>query len=498
MDKQLNKTVLSNLIEPDIFRNLDINSYNIEVSEPSKLLKWNRLITAFDIFYLNNKDKNHKLAHKVYYERVRSATFDTFEEYGNVDKNSYKAYCEEFDNIFESIRKHGFDKNKSLLPLSRNGSILNGSHRLASSVVSDKKVYALKLDKDFIIDDYKVLLQRNVPINIIELSVCEFIKYSKNVYLAFLWPSSNKHLDSTVKKFDNVLYSKELELSTNGACNLLTELYKHMDWAGNENNSYQGINQKLIECFPSFEKFTVLAFQANSIDDVRRIKDEVRDICKIGYSSIHITDTQEEAIRISQLLFNNNGIHFLNYAKPYSYISMHNKINEFKQLISHQTEYILDDFVVDGSSTLCLYGLRESDDLDFLYSCSDDIQINQFHSHDECLEYHKVSKEDLIYNPSFHFSYLGLKFVSFEQTYKFKKGRNEEKDKNDCAIMDAYLENNNLRLLIFRTNQFIFYKRIIVKRKTRETLFFVLRKVGVYNIIRRFYRRLKKNEILTR
>ena len=491
MDKQLKKTCLGNLIEPDISQNLDSNSYDIQVSEPCELLKWNRLITAFDIFYLNNKDKNHKLAHQVYFERVRSATFDTFEEPGNDDKNNYEAYCLEFDNIFESINKHGFDKNKSLLPLARNGSILNGSHRLASSIVSEKKVHTAKFEKDFMIDDYKVLLQRNVPVNIVELAVCEFIKYSKNVYLAFLWPSSNKHLDSTVKKFNNVLYSKELELSTNGAFNLLTELYKHMDWSGNKHNSYQGINPKLIECFPSFEKFTVLAFQADSLEDVRLIKEQVRNICKIGYSSIHITDTQEEAIRISQLLFNSNGLHFLNYSKPYSYKSVHKKIEEFKQLISNQTEYVLDDFVVDGSSTLSLYGLRESDDLDFLYSHSDNLEINQFHSHDECLEYHKESKEDLIYNPSFYFSYLGIKFVSFKQTYKFKKERNEEKDETDCSIMDAFLENNKLKLFIFRTKQILFYKKIILKRKIRSSLFFLLQKAGLYNTIRYLYRRLK-------
>ena len=488
---QLNKTYLYNLIETDLFQNLESDSYDIKVSEPSELLKWNRLITAFDIFYLNNKGKNHQLAHKVYFERVRSATFDTFEEPGNVDKNSYDAYCKEFDSIYDNINKYGFDKDKSLLPLARNGSILNGSHRLASSIVSDKKVHSVKLENDYMIDDYKVLLQRNVPIDILELAVCEFIKYSKNVYLAFLWPSSNKHLDSTEKSFDKILYSKELELNTNGAFNLLTELYKHMDWSGNENNSYQGINQKLVECFPSFEKFTVIAFQANSINDVRTIKDEVRDICKIGYSSIHITDTQEEAIRISQLIFNSNGIHFLNYAKPYTYISIHKKIEEFKLLVSQQTEYVLDDFVVDGSSTLCLYGLRESDDLDYLFSFADDIQINQFHSHDECLKYHKESKEDLIYNPYFYFSYLGLKFVSFEQTYKFKEERDEEKDKNDCAIMNAYLENNNLRLFIFRIKQVLFYKKIILERRTREISFLVLRKVGLYNIVRGIYRRLK-------
>ena len=35
------------------------------------------------------------------------------------------------------------------MPLARNGSILNGSHRLASSIVSEKKVHSAKFEKDF-------------------------------------------------------------------------------------------------------------------------------------------------------------------------------------------------------------------------------------------------------------------------------------------------------------------------------------------------------------
>ena len=492
MNKKLKKIYFEKLIEPDIFQNLEDDSYKVQVSEPYELLKWNRLITAFDIFYLNNKDKNNKLAQQVYFERVRSSTLDTFQEYGNIDKNSYEAYCKEFDNIYESINQNSFDKNKSLLPLAKNGSIINGSHRLASSIVSEKKVHSVTLDKDFIVDDYNVLIQRNVPINIIELCVCEFIKYSKkNVYLAFLWPSSAKYFNSNIKCFNNIIYSKDLELNATGAFNLLVELYKHMDWSGNEHNYFQGINQKLIECFPSFEKFKVIAFQSDSVENVKIIKEKVRNINKIGYSSIHITDTHEEALRISQLLFNSNGLHFLNFSKPYSYLSIHKKIVDFKQSVRNQTDYDLDDFVVDGSSTLSLYGLRESDDLDFLYIGSNGLQIDQFHSHDECLEFHNQSKEDLIYNPAFYFTYLGLKFISFEQTYKFKKVRNEKKDITDCRIMDAYLENNNLKLFMFRLKQILFYKKIIFLKRTRSSLFFLLKKIGLYGVIRSIYRRLK-------
>ena len=156
----MKKKTFENLLEPEILKKIGSDLYDVQVSEPYELLKWNRLITAFDIFYLNYKDKNQQLAHKVYFERVRSVTFDRFEEPGNADKNSYDSYCLAFDNIFESINKHGFDKFKSLLPLAKNGSLLNGSHRLASSIVSDIKVHSVKLDEHYMIDDYKVLAEK--------------------------------------------------------------------------------------------------------------------------------------------------------------------------------------------------------------------------------------------------------------------------------------------------------------------------------------------------
>jgi hypothetical protein len=54
----------------------------------------------------------------------------------------------------------------------------------------------------------------------------------------------------------------------------------------------------MVECFSVFDKFTILVFQSESIDKVRKLKDEIRIVCNIGYSSTHMRDTREEAIRI--------------------------------------------------------------------------------------------------------------------------------------------------------------------------------------------------------
>ena len=56
-----------------------------------------------------------------------------------------------------------------------------------------------------------------------------------------------------------------------------------------------------------------------------KIKDKIREVFNVGKHSVHITDTKEEAIRTARVVFNDNSIHFLNYAKPNKYISIHKK-----------------------------------------------------------------------------------------------------------------------------------------------------------------------------
>jgi hypothetical protein len=148
-----------------------------------------------------------------------------------------------------------------------------------------------------------------------------------------LWPSAVGAREEALSHFSNIIFSKDLKLTSNGAFNILYELYKHMDWVGNERNGYSGIQQKLLECFPRLDKVKVIVFQAKEFDDVLAIKEKIRNIYNIGFSSIHITDTKEEAIRISRLLFNENGLHFLNYGQLTKNQKILDKLDKFKEFL---------------------------------------------------------------------------------------------------------------------------------------------------------------------
>lgn len=71
-----------------------------------------------------------------------------------------------------------------------------------------------------------------------------------------------------------------------------------------------------------------------------------------------------------------------------------------------------------------------------------------------------------------------------------KKNRHEKKDVNDCKIMEALIENNNLKKLINGIKQDLFYINI----KARAKLIILLKCIGLFYVVKRIYGVLKGNK----
>ncbi|NQZ87038.1 MAG: hypothetical protein HRT54_05600 [Colwellia sp.] len=488
----IKKESLTKLIEPFIYNDLADKTYVVETLDSRSLLTWNRLDLAFKLTYLDNIKVNSRLAKEVYKYDIKAQTLGQFIENGNEEnKSSFDDYINIFTETYKNIKNHGFNKDISLIPLSKDGSIMNGAHRVASSIHLNKNISTVLTSGRIKTIDYRYFFERDTPQTCLDEVVQKFIEYSMdNVYIAFLWPSGKGHKSEAESLFSNVVYKKQIKLSTRGAFNLLVELYKHMEWVGSKDNGYKGAKKKLIECFPSFESFKIIVFQAKSLKDVQIVKKEIRDIYKIGFSSIHITDTKEEAIRLSRLLLNENGIHFLNNAEPYKFIDIYNNLDRFKEfLINNKVN--CNDIVVDGSLILSIYGLRKNIDVDFLVSDNSKITFvdDEYEIHDSELQYHNKTKSELIYDSDNYFTFYGLKFISFSQLYNMKLKRHEEKDLNDCSIMKFSLEGKSYKKNMSQMKQKIFYLKIKMYR------FFVncLKYTKVYKPIRFIYRKWFKS-----
>ncbi len=481
------KSKLKNRIEPFLYNDIPEDDISITKIRANYLLTWNRLDLAFKLFYLEFKNSLHSLANSVYQWDIQSQSLGEFSEFGNDKKNTLSDYVDIFETTFKNIKEIGFNANESIIPLSRDGSIYNGAHRTACAIALNKEVVTIKLNLSPMICDFRYYYERKVPEVILEMLVNKFIEYSNNdIYLAFLWPSGKGNHIVSESLFSKVLYRKEISPTHNGAFNLLASLYENMNWAGNKLNEFQGINQKLIECFPRLDSYTVIAFQAEDLKEVRKIKEQVRSIHDIGFSSIHITDTKDEAIKISNLVFNENGIHFLNNATPYKFIKTYKDLESFNQfLIENNVD--TKNVLVDGSTTLMLYGIRNSNDLDFLMPNDNILKIpsEQYETHDEQLLYHRKNKNELIFDPQNYFIFNGYKFVSFQQLYFMKNNRNESKDINDCAMMKAHITNNVFAKMLASQKQKMLYCRIKFRQFRIRLLMKMLKKTRLHSPLKK-------------
>ena len=487
--ERIGRSALAGRIEPFILDLLEREQYVADPISATELLTWNRLDLAFKLLFLELKDRHPRLASQIYREDIRSQTLGTFTEHENETKNTFEKYVSAFQSIEKSILDEGFDSQRSLVPVSSTGAIFNGAHRVASAIRANADVWRLQTELPIHVCDYRFYQSNGVATKFIEMAVRRYINQAHGVYLAFLWPSGISKTKQSESLIPNIVYRRTLPLSLNGGRNLLFELYKHMDWIGSKRNGYSGIEQKLAECFPKLEEVTVVAFQAPSIDAVRAIKEQIRKVHDIGFSSIHITDTKEEAVRISELVFNENGVHFLNHAKPHRYDK--GELDEFESFV-RESGLATEDVVIDGSYLLSLYGLRPAHDIDFLSYESVECSNSTFDTHDDQLKFHAAEKVDLLFDPEYHFNYCGLKFVSFRQLRRMKANRNEIKDRYDVAAMASALSRQSIWSRLSQVTQRVFFFQLRTKTTLRIFVVLLLKRIGLYSAMRRYYWTLMK------
>lgn len=468
----------------------------VEKVDARDLLTYKRFDLAFKLVYLEMLDKNVSFTKGAYREHIRAFSLGSFKEPGQEEKNSIEKYYKSFLDTFFDIKSNGFNASRSLVPVSYNGTIVNGAHRVASAIFLNQEVQCVRLKLNDPVYDYKFFYSRNVDKELLDLAATKFVEYASNVFIAIVWPTAvgcDTELESIIQ---NIFYRKNVKLSLNGAHNLISQVYYGEPWLGTTTNNFSGANGKLVECFKTSNPVRIIGFQAVSLDAVREIKQRVRKLFDAGKSSIHITDTKEEAIRIARLMFNDNCIHFLNYAQPNKYRSSHIKINEFKTFLE-RNKISKTAVVLDGGIVLSLYGLREASDVDYL-ACDTalmHISAEEFDCHDEELRYHNEEKGEMIYNPKFYFYFNDIKFISFNQIYRMKRCRAGQKDTIDYQLMESIIDNNEIKKVILKIKQRIYYGRIKLSHKfcvLRSKVFSVLKYSGMYNTAKQVYRYFKK------
>lgn len=463
-----------------------IGEYKIEWLDAKLLVKPERLDLISKIIYVDyyiNK-RQGSFAKNFYKRNLEVCTFGTFNEFDNEGKNSFQDYCHTFEKLIDNIKKNGF-AGDSVIPVDSNGVIMDGAHRTAVAAFLDMLVPIVRLNMESQAMDAELYKTRFSKSDDIERALVEMCKWNDDLYLCCMWPAAEgaekrKKAIDILRNESKLIYSKEISISVHGLGNLIPQIYLTHEWVGCIEDRFISAAPK-IEGVSGKDKFEAVLFRADSLSHVKAIKEKMRSVFGIQENSLHITDYQEETLFIGQMLFSENTVAFLNKATPFHYIDLNNRIYKYKKNILDAGKKT-DDFIIDSSTIMGLYGIRRPDDLDYL--CNDESAINfeddTISNHKDEVVYHKCTIPDIIYDANKYVYYAGLKVISLDTLKRFKENRNSIKDREDIKLINDYIENRHkLKRSVILLHQ-------TMRRKARNAIYSTIRKLPGGGGTRRF------------
>ncbi len=369
------------------------------------------------------------------HERV----FNNFYE-ENPEKCTCSDFIEDFDNLYSSIKNRGFDREHPIL-VDKHNQVVNGAHRLTCCFLENIDVETSEYNKYF--DNkrynYDYFRKRFIDSTYADYTALEYVRLNPHAHIVNLQPVTSPEFDNIVEnileKYGFIYYKKNIFLSFNGLINLKKLFYGKDEWIGNIENDFKGAKKHAKASLGPYP-LRAYIFVCDDLDNVRKAKEEIRDIYKIGNNSVHINDTHEEAIEIAECYFNDNSLFLLNNRR-YNYESK--RLDKLISILKSNCGSS-NNICCAGSSPLNVFGIRESSDLDFLAIESININDDLISEHKDIWEtYYPKNKYEIILNPKNYFYYKGLKFITLDILREMKENRGEKKDLQDINLIKSFV-----------------------------------------------------------
>lgn len=425
------------------------------------MLKQKRFDLVYKYLYV--KYPENEFIKKAYLESIRAFN-NYYEELPSdgVHKYSPEDFTDSFDRLIKSIKEDGYDFNNRI-PVGNNGDITDGAHRLAICACLNKEVEVENREKTELFD-YRMFAKKTMDADVMDFGALEYVKLNPNAYIVNLHSVTDKEKDDKVEeilnKYGFIYYKKSIKMTYNGYVNLKKLSYGSFwdreSWIGDTKNKFKGAQTHARNSMGK-SPLRVFVFVCDDLNKVIEAKKEIRDVYNIGNYSVHINDTREEAIWLAETYFNNNSLGMIN-SRPFEYETpIFDKMIEQLKLAASENKVMTDEICCVGSTPLNVYGLRDSNDFDFVYSGDDfDIETDVLSNNNDKVGFYPVSKEELIYNPKYYFYYHGLKFVTLDVLYQMKTKRNAKpRDINDCKLIRSFKKHSNVKY----SKPFKFYEK---------------------------------------
>jgi|GEM_PF-596391 len=413
--------------------------------KPEQLLSAHRFDVIIKYLYLKYINSGLKVdwVKQMYIDHIGAFSNGKFCEGDFSGKNCVEKYLDAFIAIADSIKQHGFNEENSILPLSIENVIIDGAHRLAASLYYKSDVSCLLLEAKSPNYDFQYFKNRGMKAEFLDTAALEYTRLKPCSYILIVFPVANgkdSEINSIIENYGEIYYKKDVYFNKTGALNFVRQLYYGEPWAGDFKKGFSGEKHKVNQCFKKNMLLKAYFFEANSLEKVKECKKAIRALFDYGNDSAHATGGREETMRIAEQLLNNNSIYFFNNSTYIYNRELEDLLLNFKQWLSNNL-YDKDNFCIDAGAVLNVYGIRGSQDLDFLHFGYRILETGHkgINSHQSEQVYYENSPEEIIFDPIKYFYYNGLKFTTLNVLRKMKLRRNEVKDRRDLVLIKRKL-----------------------------------------------------------
>lgn len=357
----------------------------------------------------------------------------------NGTKFSTKDYVVEFQKICSSLKTEGFLDRLSKIPITTRG-IENGAHRLAASLVLNSEVVTQPSAKLPQIYDYKHLEKIGLPSIYSDSMAFNYLTFkgtTRALMLTGMTAVEIKEVIARISKKLELVYVKTVDLTPIGQRRLVSLAYDFNPWW--EDKFVETMAWERFHTGPS--SAALILFEPGS-EDLRKIKEDLRGsvIPNEFERKIHGTDFFSDTLTLGEVFLNRNSLDFINQSPIGSESRLLPQIQELKKTMV--TKHI-NDWAVDGSAVLEIYGIRKAQDVDYVVHGDQLLpRLKGFDLHNGEYSKYPFSVSDVVFDPRLHMIYKGVKYLSlsavlFQKTYNGTLKNFEDANRIVNALLNA-------------------------------------------------------------
>lgn len=476
---------------------------NNKTVDTKSLVSMERLDIGLKILYIdeyvNSRGDKYKNLYKQHIEH-RTAYLED-------NKSIAEDFFISFNSLIDSIRNNGFDEYYPITVSSVNGINLTGAHRLACALY-------LNIEKvPIIIESTKGLVwgrswfeKYHFPQCVIEELELVLLGYLKTSTFIVWNPLYQKFSDILldIKSEANILIEREITLqSDKNLIDIVNDIYAY-ELGPSVSSIIEEKGVQLSSYNPNIIKLIVTSgiSELEMLSLKNKIRNKYNEIVnKDLYITIHSSDDVEHSKYLYSLMLSNNNLSALKKRNGVS--------KNLSMWLDELYEYCninninRNDLCIVGSSSMDVFGIRQSTDIDFILK--HEIRESRFTTkvHEltpnidlACEGYLRLALKSItddmvINNHSHHFFYRGFKFISLEDVLARKKVQCREKDISDARLIESWLCDSRKRQVRSKL-KFLFWKYFVARPKYYKTrIKFVLRQYLPNSLIEFIKRVLK-------